>query len=67
MTGRISDSWTSMIANIEKQAHTAPYAGPGHWNDPDMLEIGNGKMTDEEYRYTYEPLGAGCGSLDRGQ
>lgn len=49
-TGDISDSWTSMIANIEKQAHTAPYAGPGHWNDPDMLEIGNGKMTDEEYR-----------------
>jgi len=49
-TGDISDSWTSMVANIEKQAHTAPYAGPGRWNDPDMLEIGNGKMTDEEYR-----------------
>jgi alpha-galactosidase len=28
----------------------APYARPGHWNDPDMLEIGNGKMTDTEYR-----------------
>ena len=26
------------------------YAGPGHWNDPDMLEIGNGGMTDTEYR-----------------
>ena len=26
------------------------YAGPGHWNDPDMLEIGNGKMTEDEYR-----------------
>jgi len=49
-TGDISDNWASMISNIEKQAHTAPYAGPGHWNDPDMLEIGNGKMTDEEYR-----------------
>ena len=49
-TGDISDSWTSMIANIEKQIPTAPYAGPGHWNDPDMLEIGNGHMTDEEYR-----------------
>jgi alpha-galactosidase len=49
-TGDISDTWTSMIANIEKQVPTAPYAGPGHWNDPDMLEIGNGKMTDEEYR-----------------
>jgi alpha-galactosidase len=26
------------------------YAGPGHWNDPDMLEVGNGGMTNEEYR-----------------
>ena len=25
-------------------------AGPGHWNDPDMLEVGNGGMTDTEYR-----------------
>jgi alpha-galactosidase len=49
-TGDISDTWTSMVANIEKQVPTAPYAGPGHWNDPDMLEIGNGHMTDEEYR-----------------
>ena len=49
-TGDISDSWERMIANIEKQVPTAPYAGPGHWNDPDMLEIGNGHMTDDEYR-----------------
>jgi len=49
-TGDIRDSWESMIGNIEKQAPTAPYAGPGHWNDPDMLEIGNGHMTDDEYR-----------------
>ncbi|MGC4087804.1 MAG: glycoside hydrolase family 27 protein [Polyangiaceae bacterium] len=28
----------------------AQYAGPGHWNDPDMLEVGNGGMTDIEYR-----------------
>ena len=28
----------------------AQYAGPGHWNDPDMLEIGNGGMTADEYR-----------------
>jgi alpha-galactosidase len=26
------------------------YSGPGHWNDPDMLEVGNGGMTTEEYR-----------------
>jgi len=28
----------------------APFAKPGHWNDPDMLEVGNGGMTDDEYR-----------------
>ena len=32
------------------QGRLAPYAKPGHWNDPDMLEIGNGGMTDTEYR-----------------
>jgi alpha-galactosidase len=26
------------------------YSGPGHWNDPDMLEVGNGGMSKEEYR-----------------
>jgi alpha-galactosidase len=49
-TGDIRDSWESMIDNVEKQVATAPYAGPGHWNDPDMLEIGNGHMTEDEYR-----------------
>jgi len=49
-TGDIRDTWDSMMSNIEKQVPTAPYAGPGHWNDPDMLEIGNGQMTDDEYR-----------------
>jgi Alpha-galactosidase len=28
----------------------AQYASPGHWNDPDMLEVGNGGMTDTEYQ-----------------
>jgi alpha-galactosidase len=49
-TGDIRDSWSSMIANITKQIPTAASAGPGHWNDPDMLEIGNGHMNDDEYR-----------------
>jgi alpha-galactosidase len=49
-TGDIRDSWESMIDNVEKQVPTASYAGPGHWNDPDMLEVGNGHMTDDEYR-----------------
>ena len=49
-TGDIRDEWDSMIDNIERQVPTAPFAGPGHWNDPDMLEIGNGHMTEDEYR-----------------
>jgi alpha-galactosidase len=32
------------------QAGLAGFAGAGHWNDPDMLEIGNGKMSEDEYR-----------------
>jgi alpha-galactosidase len=32
------------------QAGLSKFAGPGHWNDPDMLEIGNGGMKEEEYR-----------------
>ena len=46
----ITDSWAGMISNIEAQAQFFKYAGPGRWNDPDMLEIGNGGMTDDEYR-----------------
>ncbi len=33
-----------------EQAGLARYAGPGHWNDPDMLEVGNGKLTLDEDR-----------------
>ncbi len=49
-TGDIRDEWSSMLENAELQMKTAPYAGPGRWNDPDMLEIGNGHMTTDEYR-----------------
>jgi alpha-galactosidase len=50
-TGDIRDSWESMShIGFDQQLALAPYAGPGHWNDPDMLEIGNGGMTTTEYR-----------------
>lgn len=49
-TGDIQDNWTSMSNIGFSQNALAPYAGPGHWNDPDMLEVGNGGMTDTEYR-----------------
>jgi alpha-galactosidase len=49
-TDDIDDSYGRMIAIGFSQAGLSKYAGPGHWNDPDMLEIGNGKMTADEYR-----------------
>ncbi|GHA00838.1 alpha-galactosidase [Streptomyces echinoruber] len=49
-TGDISDTWGSMLSILKQNLPLAPYAGPGHWNDPDMLEVGNGGMTDTEYR-----------------
>ncbi|NUT33292.1 MAG: carbohydrate-binding protein [Hamadaea sp.] len=49
-TGDISDNWTSMIGKAQANRVLAQYAGPGHWNDPDMLEVGNGGMTAAEYR-----------------
>jgi alpha-galactosidase len=49
-TGDINDSWNSMIGIFDKQKDLARYAGPSGWNDPDMLEVGNGGMTYEEYK-----------------
>ena len=48
-TGDIDDSYRRMAEIGFSQAGLAKYAAPGHWNDPDMLEIGNGKMTTDEY------------------
>ena len=62
-TGDISDRWegkvkwpngdccsNGMTEILDEQVGLASYAGPGHWNDPDMLEVGNGGMTVTEYR-----------------
>jgi alpha-galactosidase len=49
-TGDIQDNYKSMSDIGFQQAAFASYASKGHWNDPDMLEIGNGGMTDDEYR-----------------
>ena len=50
ITADISDSWQSIAWIIDANARLYPYAGPGHWNDPDMLEVGNGNMSLTEYR-----------------
>jgi alpha-galactosidase len=49
-TGDISDNWTSLEKIGFRQLGIASYTKVGHWNDPDMLEIGNGGMTADEYR-----------------
>lgn len=49
-TGDIRDTWDSMSRIGFGQSELAQWAKPGHWNDPDMLEVGNGGMTDTEYR-----------------
>ncbi|MCO5602989.1 hypothetical protein L7F22_057131 [Adiantum nelumboides] len=48
-TKDIRDKWTSMRNIADKNNAWAAYAGPGAWNDPDMLEVGNGGMTTDEY------------------
>ncbi|HVX41229.1 MAG TPA: glycoside hydrolase family 27 protein [Gemmatimonadaceae bacterium] len=48
-TGDISDHWKSMVSILDKQVGLEKYSGPNGWNDPDMLEVGNGHMTNTEY------------------
>jgi len=75
-TGDINDSWESILKiGFEQQVGLAAYAGPGHWNDPDMLVVGmygkgnvaHGGCTDAEYRSHFSlwcllasPLMIGC-------
>jgi alpha-galactosidase len=49
-TDDIDDSYWRMITIGFSQAGLSKFAGPGRWNDPDMLEVGNGKMTEDEYK-----------------
>ncbi len=49
-TGDIQPHWGSIYAILSQQEGLEDYAGPGHWNDPDMLEVGNGKLSLAENR-----------------
>lgn len=49
-TDDIEDNYTRMAFIGFGQQGLARFAGPGHWNDPDMLEVGNGHMSADEYR-----------------
>jgi len=66
-TGDITDSWESMSGiGFSNQLELYPYAGPGHWNDPDMLVVGkvgwsnnlrDSRLTPDE-QYTHISLWA---------
>ena len=49
-TADISDLWWAMCELADLTAQWFDSAGPGHWNDPDLLEVGNGGMNTGEYR-----------------
>ena len=49
-TGDITDQYRAMAEIGFNQNGLQKFAGPGHWNDPDMLEVGNGGMNEDEYR-----------------
>jgi len=49
-TGDIEARWQSIYDIASEQSGLEDYAGPGHWNDPDMLEVGNGKLSLAENR-----------------
>ena len=49
-TDDIDDTYGRMVMIGFSQEGLSKYAGPGRWNDPDMLEVGNGKMTTDEYK-----------------
>eukprot|EP01095_Lingulamoeba_sp_RSL-Kostka_P003174 TRINITY_DN1407_c0_g1_i1.p1 TRINITY_DN1407_c0_g1~~TRINITY_DN1407_c0_g1_i1.p1 ORF type:complete len:384 (+),score=127.99 TRINITY_DN1407_c0_g1_i1:37-1188(+) len=49
-TNDIKDTWYLMLKNFDLSKRLSKYAGPGGWNDLDMLEVGNGGMSNIEYR-----------------
>jgi LysM repeat protein len=49
-TSDLNPTWASIAKNIQSQAELYPYSGPGAWNDPDMLQVGNGALTLAESR-----------------
>jgi alpha-galactosidase len=51
----IAPNWKSVETHGFGQNGLEQWAGPGHWNDPDMLEVGNGNLTPDE-NYTHMTL-----------
>lgn len=49
-TPDIAPNWRSITMIYNRTLKLYKHSGPGHWNDPDMLEVGNGKLDDNENR-----------------
>jgi alpha-galactosidase len=49
-SGDIEATWASIVSQIDATVPLAAYARPGAFNDPDMLEVGNGELTQTEMR-----------------
>jgi alpha-galactosidase len=49
-TGDLIPTWDSLMRTLDLQAPLAAYSRPGAWNDPDMLQVGNGALTEGENR-----------------
>jgi alpha-galactosidase len=59
--------WQEFLTILDLQENLYQYAKPGAWNDPDMLEVGNGGMTNDQYQSHFalwavlkSPLLIGC-------
>jgi hypothetical protein len=47
-TDDLMPTWSSLLRTLDLQIELYPYSRPGHWNDPDMLQVGNGSLTHLE-------------------
>ena len=63
----IKDIWEEFLYLLERQVGLSEFAEPGAWNDPDMIEVGNGGMTHDQYQTHFlmwaalkAPLLIGC-------
>ena len=63
----IKATWNDVIRIIDIEAPLSAYAGPGHWNDPDMLEVGNGSLTDTGEPRALQPVGDVRRAAHRGE
>ncbi|GAB2223301.1 hypothetical protein Droror1_Dr00017441 [Drosera rotundifolia] len=70
-TNDVFDQWDRMLCVVDMNAVYADYAKPGAWNDPDLLQVGNGGMKYDQYKGQFSlwaiskaPLFIGCDMLN---